>query len=104
MAAAVKLYFDSGQSALPADAAKKLEPVIAALKASESARVYIAGFHDATGTVAVNQALAKRRAGAARDALVSAGIAADRIELRKPELTLGGTDHAEARRVELSVK
>jgi hypothetical protein len=40
-----------------------------------------------------------------RDALKGAGIAEDRIELKKPEQTQGGggTDNPEARRVEVGL-
>ena len=38
---------------------------------------------------------------AVRDHLKSAGIAEDKIELLKPELTQGSGDNAEARRVEI---
>jgi K(+)-stimulated pyrophosphate-energized sodium pump len=39
---------------------------------------------------------------AVRDALKAAGIAEDRIELKKPEATSAGNE-AEARRVEVSI-
>ena len=101
--AIAKLYFESGKSDLPADAAKALEPVIAAAKASAGAKLAISGFHDATGSVEQNQELAKQRAFKVRDALKAAGVAEDRIEMRKPEQTLGGGDEKEARRVEVRV-
>jgi len=37
-----------------------------------------------------------------RDALKAAGVAEDRIILKKPETITGGTDAREARRVEIS--
>ena len=63
----------------------------------------VSGYHDATGDLAQNQELAKQRAIKVRDQLKAAGIAEDRIELAKPELTQGSGDNAEARRVEVSV-
>ena len=102
-AAMAKLYFDSGKADLPADAAKSLEPVIAAAKAGASAKLAISGFHDATGSVEQNQELAKQRAMKVRDALKTAGVAEDRIEMKKPEQALGGGDDREARRVEVRV-
>jgi outer membrane protein OmpA-like peptidoglycan-associated protein len=58
------------------------------------------------GTLAANQELSKKRAFAVRDALAAAGIAADRIQLEKPQQTeanAAGEDTA-ARRVEVSVR
>jgi K(+)-stimulated pyrophosphate-energized sodium pump len=102
--AAAKIYFASGVMALPADAAKTLEAVIAAAKGNTSAKLAVSGFHDATGDKAKNEELAKERAKAVRDALKTAGIAEDRIEMKKPELAVGSGDNAEARRVEVSVQ
>jgi K(+)-stimulated pyrophosphate-energized sodium pump len=98
----VKLYFDTGKATLPADSAAKLAPLADRAKAG-SRKVKVSGFHDATGDVAQNQELAKQRAFAVRDQLKAAGIAEDRIELAKPELTTGSGDNAEARRVEVSI-
>jgi outer membrane protein OmpA-like peptidoglycan-associated protein len=52
----------------------------------------------------VNAEIAKQRAFAVRDALVAAGVAESRIELRKPTETEGGPDNREARRVEISLE
>ena len=46
-------------------------------------------------------ALSKRRAFAVRDALKAAGIAEDRIELKKPETAVAGAS-ADSRRVEIN--
>jgi K(+)-stimulated pyrophosphate-energized sodium pump len=100
---AAKVYFASGSAELPADAAKTLEPIVAYSKANPSAKLAISGFHDPSGNLAVNQEVSKNRAKAVRDALKSQGIAEDRIELKKPEVTTGSGDAAEARRVEVSV-
>ncbi len=45
----------------------------------------------------------KKRAFAVRDQLKSAGVAEDRIDMAKPELTQGSGDNAEARRVEIVI-
>ena len=63
----------------------------------------ISGYHDASGSLEVNQELAKQRALAVRDAIKAAGIADERFELKKPELTQGTGGDAEARRVEVAV-
>ena len=96
----VKLYFDSGKSDLPGDAAGKLAPLAAKAKADGS-KLKVSGYHDATGNLEQNQELAKKRAFAVRDQLKSAGIAEDKIEMAKPEVTQGGGSDAEARRVEI---
>ena len=75
--------------------------MIAKAKASAGTKVQISGFHDSTGNLAQNQELAKQRAFSVRDALKAGGIAEDRIELKKPEVTQGGPENAEARRVEV---
>jgi len=101
---AAKIYFAVGASELPADAGKTLEAVVAFAKANPAAKLAIAGFHDPSGSQAANEEIAKNRAKAVREALKSVGIAEDRIEMRKPEVTTGSGDSAEARRVEVSVQ
>jgi outer membrane protein OmpA-like peptidoglycan-associated protein len=98
----VKFYFASGRADLTPDAAPALTDVVRAMKDGDR-RVVVSGFHDATGDAAVNAELAKQRAQAVRDALVAAGAPEDRIELRKPELTQGDGNSAEARRVEVTL-
>jgi outer membrane protein OmpA-like peptidoglycan-associated protein len=99
----VKLYFESGKADLPADAAKALDPVVAAAKDKSAAKLAISGYHDATGSVEQNQEIAKQRAMKVRDSLKAAGVAEDRIEMKKPEQTVGGGDDKDARRVEVRV-
>ena len=100
----VKIYFDTGKADLPADGAKSLDGIVAKAKANGAAKVAISGFHDATGSVEQNQELAKQRAMKVRDALKAAGVAEDRVELKKPEQTQGSGDEKEARRVEVRVQ
>lgn len=99
-----KLYFGSGVHRLPADSQTTLEPVITWLNNNPEAKAVISGFHDETGSLSRNIALAKKRAKAAYNALVSAGIEAGRVEMRKPAVTTGDGDLSEARRVEISVE
>ena len=98
----VKLYFDTGKADLPADAVGKLAPLAEKAKAAGQ-RLKISGYHDATGNLEQNQELARQRAFAVRDHLKTAGIAEDKIEMLKPELTQGSGDNAEARRVEIDL-
>ncbi|MFM1989376.1 MAG: hypothetical protein RJA99_2333 [Pseudomonadota bacterium] len=102
--AVAKVYFASGATALPEDAAAALAPIVEAAKARADGKLAISGFHDKTGNPEQNAELAKQRAFAVRDALVAAGVAETRIELRKPTETEGGADDREARRVEVSVE
>ena len=56
------------------------------IKGAQAGRkLVISGFHDATGNASQNAELAKKRAVAVRDALKSAGVADEKIELKKPE-------------------
>jgi len=98
--AAVVVFFESGKADLPADAAAKLAPVSDQAKASGK-KVKVSGYHDATGNLEQNQELAKQRAFKVRDQLKSTGVAEDKIELAKPEMTQGSGDPAQARRVEI---
>ncbi len=98
----VKFYFASGKSELASGANAALADVIKG--AQEGRKLVISGYHDATGSAAQNAELAKQRAFAVRDALKAAGVADDKIELKKPEeLTASGSD-AEARRVEVALQ
>ncbi|KQR79518.1 cytochrome C oxidase [Burkholderia sp. Leaf177] len=96
------IYFETGKSVLPADAAAAVQAAADYAKAHPDAKFNLSGFTDATGSAATNADLAKTRAQAVRDALKAAGIAEDRIILKKPETITGGADAREARRVEIS--
>ncbi len=98
----VKLYFDSGKADLPGDAVAKLAPLAAKAK-GDGSKVRVSGYHDATGSLEQNEELAKKRAVAVREQLKSAGVAEDKIEMAKPELTQGSGDNMEARRVEIVI-
>ena len=97
----VKFYFASGKADLANGAAPALAQVISGVAAGKKA--VISGYHDATGDPAKNADLAKMRAFAARDALKAAGVAEDKIELKKPEQINAGAA-SEARRVEVSLQ
>jgi K(+)-stimulated pyrophosphate-energized sodium pump len=97
----VKFYFASGKADLPSDAAPALADVIKGVATGK--KVVVSGFHDATGDPAKNAELAKQRAFAVRDALKSAGVAEDKVELKKPEQINAGTS-ADARRVEVALQ
>lgn len=97
----VKFYFAIGKADLATGAKQALADVIKGVLQGKKA--VVSGFHDATGDLAVNQELAKQRAFAVRDALLSLGITEEGIELKKPEQTLADGSDAEARRVEVTL-
>jgi outer membrane protein OmpA-like peptidoglycan-associated protein len=98
----VKFYFASGKSDVAAGGNEALATVVSAVAAGK--RAVISGFHDATGDPAKNAELAKQRAFKVRDALTALGVAADKIELKKPEQMLASGSDSEARRVEVAVQ
>ena len=97
----VKFYFAVGKADLATGAKQALADVIKGVLQGKKA--VVSGFHDATGDLAVNQELAKQRAFAVRDALLSLGITEEGIELKKLEQTLVDGSDAEARRVEVTL-
>lgn len=99
-----KVYFAVGEAALSADDQTVVTKTVAALAASPQGIVLLSGFHDPSGDAARNAELAKARAGAVRDALVAAGVAAERVKMRKPESTVGSGSAEEGRRVEIRVQ
>jgi outer membrane protein OmpA-like peptidoglycan-associated protein len=102
----VKFYFASGKSELAAGASDALAGLIkdANSGATTGRKLVISGFHDATGDAAKNAELAKLRAMAVHDALKTAGVAEQQIELDKPQQMAGSGSNAEARRVEVSLQ
>lgn len=98
----VKFYFASGKADLAPGAGQALADVV---KGAQSGRkVVVSGYHDASGNPAQNAELAKRRALAVRQALLAAGTAESRIELKKPEPVATSGSDAEARRVEIGLQ
>jgi K(+)-stimulated pyrophosphate-energized sodium pump len=99
-----RLHFETGKATLTVEDAKVVAAVAAALKGSAATKVDISGYADPSGNVEQNLELAKQRAMTVRDALKAAGVAEDRIVLKKPETVIvGAGKDAEARRVEISV-
>ncbi|MBK6717448.1 MAG: sodium-translocating pyrophosphatase [Burkholderiales bacterium] len=98
----VKFYFASGAAAVADGAAAALADV--AKGVADGKKAVVSGYTDASGDPAKNEELAKQRAFAVRDALKAAGVAEDKVELKKPEQLTGSGDAAEARRVEVSLQ
>jgi outer membrane protein OmpA-like peptidoglycan-associated protein len=98
----VKFYFASAKTDLAGGANEALAAVVAGSKGGK--KVLVSGFHDASGDAAINAELAKQRAVAVRDALQQLGVAADHIELKKPEQTQAAGPAEQARRVEVTLE
>ena len=98
----VKFYFATGNAQLAGGANAALADVAKGVAAGKKA--VVSGYTDATGDATKNEELAKQRAFAVRDALKAAGIAEDKIELKKPETLAGTGSNAEARRVEVALQ
>jgi outer membrane protein OmpA-like peptidoglycan-associated protein len=99
----VSLYFDTGKSAVQADAGKLLSNIIAYGNASPDSKIQLSGFHDKRGNAAANAELAKSRALAVRELLKKAGLAEDRVIMVKPQELVGDADDKQARRVDVAV-
>lgn len=99
------VYFDTAKFDVKDKGTADVKALVA--KAGASAKYAISGFHDSRGDPVANAELAKNRAFAVRDVLKASGVAEDRIEMRKPQVTAGSdklADDPEARRVEVSVE
>ncbi|WP_156495484.1 OmpA family protein [Croceicoccus estronivorus] len=73
------VFFDTGRYTLRPESGPQLD-VVASLMASEpQLTMDIVGHTDSTGSVANNQALSLRRAGAVRDALIARGVNGQRL-------------------------
>jgi photosynthetic reaction center cytochrome c subunit len=95
-----KVLFETGKSELGTDAQEIIKAAVTALTANAGVKVAISGYADQAGTTQANLELAKQRAIVVRDALKAGGVAEARIELKKPELVIGGTE-SDSRRVEI---
>jgi photosynthetic reaction center cytochrome c subunit len=96
-----RVLFAVGRDDLTPEARATVASAAGLLSQNPKVKVDISGYADKTGNADANLELAKRRAFAVRDALKSAGVAEDRINLKKPEFVVGGTS-ADARRVEIN--
>ncbi len=100
----VSLFFEVNQISPPADAAQKLDALINYGRANPNAKIAISGFADKTGDPEKNAQLAKERAQAVRNQLISAGMPEDRIMFQKPaDITGDKANDQDARRVDVFV-
>ena len=73
------ILFDVNQSTLKAAAQQNLRDLVASLEDYEGTDVLVVGHTDSTGEATYNQSLSERRADAARNFLVGAGLEPERI-------------------------
>jgi photosynthetic reaction center cytochrome c subunit len=100
-----KVLFDTGKIDVGSAGSQEIATVAKTLAQFPELKVNLSGFADSRGDLEVNKKLSKSRAEAVRDGLTAAGVAADRINLLKPEMAVAGGAEADARRVEIvSVK
>ena len=103
-AADAVLYYEVGSAMPPADAEAQLADVLGKLRDDRGAVARISGFHDPSGDLATNEALAKERAEGVAHWLEAQGVSPDRIALDKPLVTEGSGPAQESRRVEVTVE
>ena len=104
-APALKVYFDTGKTAIATGFADTAKTVIDHLKANATSKAVVSGFNDPTGNAKANAELSKNRAKAVAAALKAAGVAEDRVMLEKPADTTGSAlSNSEARRVEVTIR
>lgn len=103
-APALKVYFDSGKTAITAGFAETAHALIDHLKTNASSKAVVSGFNDPTNAAA-NAELYKNRAKGVAAALKAAGITEDRVVLEKPSDTTGSAlSNSEARHVEVTIR
>ena len=97
-----QVFFATGQSSLDDKAQAAVQQAAQWLLANADVKIALSGYVDATGSADVNAELAKQRAQAVAKALTDAGVAAERIELRKPQtITDSAGADEQARRVDI---
>ena len=76
------VLFEFGKSDLTSQAAPRLDKLAKFLAEFPNRKLLIEGYTDSVGTTQFNQTLSERRAAAVQSALVTRGVAADRITAR----------------------
>jgi len=101
-----KVYFEVDQAVIGPEGLKVIKEAAGCIKA-KGLKVDLTGYTDQTGNQDRNLELAKERAKAVRDALISEGLVEEIVTLKPPLFhtivgTTGTGSDAEARRVEIS--
>ncbi len=98
----VSLFFDVNKTLPPDDAAKMLDGLVTYARANANAKLGISGYADKTGDPVKNAELAKERAMAVKNTLISAGVPEGQISMEKPkDITVDKTDDKQSRRVDV---
>jgi membrane fusion protein (multidrug efflux system) len=100
--ASLTVHFAQGKSTLDAEAVRLLKGFAPAMKDGTNP-IDVTGYADRTGNYPANVELAKRRATAVRDALLTEGLPSERVRLKPPQDVIGSGSDDEARRVEIAV-
>jgi peptidoglycan-associated lipoprotein len=74
------VYFSFDSFALSGAEQGKVRDIAASIRGSHSKMLIVAGFTDSRGTEEYNRALGERRANTVRQALISSGVRADRLQ------------------------
>jgi uncharacterized protein YidB (DUF937 family)/outer membrane protein OmpA-like peptidoglycan-associated protein len=103
---ALKVYFDTGKTAVAKEFGDKSKDIVEFLKVNAGAKAIVTGYNDPTGNPKANAELSKNRAKGVAAGLKAAGIADDRVLLEKPANATAGAalSNAEARRVEVTIR
>lgn len=96
-----KIFFAPSRTALPLAVDSVWPPIVQA--AQQGKRIQIAGFHDATGNAHQNTQLATQRAHNVKQQLMALGVPSQSITMQKPAVATDTQDHAQARRVEVTL-
>ena len=97
-----QVFFATGKSVLDDAAQTEVKKAAAYWSEHKDGKIALSGFVDSTGSADKNAELAKERAQAVAKLLGESGIAAERIEMRKPEvITAGEGADRQARRVDI---
>lgn len=100
------VLFDSGRAEMKAGNLRGMDKLVSFLQSHPKRRAQIEGFTDSVGGEGLNQDLSTRRADAVRSALVSRGIAADRIGIQGygEAFPVAGNDSASGRQMNRRVE
>ena len=98
-----QVFFETGKSTLDDKAQAVVKKAAEYWAVHKDGKIALSGFVDSMGSADKNAELAKVRAKAVAKLLGDSGIAADRIELRKPEtITAAAGSDQQARRVDIT--
>lgn len=98
-----QVYFERGDASIDAEDRQRIANVASTARDTERP-VAITGYTDRTGDQGQNLELAKDRAQAVRQALVSEGVSEDRIVMDPPRSVTGSGTDEEARRVDIDMR